>query len=98
MFTLATVLILVVRYMWLSTVIILLGMELTFQNDGSNSNTSKCALALLHMNGIVTPARRSTSQLETAVSNSISQRRPTLHGMAVTWSTGESLIAIAGML
>ena len=84
--------------MWLSTVITLLGMELMFQSDGSNSDTSKCALALLHMNGIVTPAWRSTSQLETAVSNATSQRRPTLHGMAVTWSTGKSLIATAEML
>ena len=68
------------------------------QNDGSNSNTSKCALALHHMNGIVTPAWKSTSQLETAVSCSTSQRMPTVDGMAVTWSTGKSVIAMAGML
>ena len=84
--------------MWLSTVITLLGMELMFQNDGSNSNTSKCALALLHMNGIATPAWRLTSQLETAVSSSTSRGMPTLHGMAVTQSTGKSLIAMAEML
>ena len=98
MFTLVTVLILVARYMWLSTVITLLGMELMFQSDGSNSDTSKCALALLHMNGIVTPAWRLIAQLETAVSSSTSQGMPTLHGMAVTRSTGKSLIAMAGML
>ena len=68
------------------------------QNDGSNSNTSKCALALHHMNGIVTPAWRLISQLEIAASYSTSQRRPTGDGMAVTWSTGKSVIAIAGML
>ena len=84
--------------MWLSTVIILLGMELTFQNDGSNSNTSKCALVLRHMNGIVTPAWRLISQLEIAASNSTSQRNFTVDGMVAMWTIGKSLIAIAGML
>ena len=73
-------------------------MEPTFQNDGSNRSTLKCALALLHMNGIVTPAWRLIAQLETAVSSSTSQGMPTLHGMAVTRNTGRSLIAMAGML
>ena len=69
-----------------------------FQNDGSNRSTLKCALALLHMNGIVTPAWRSISQLEIAASNSTSQERSTVDGMVVTWSIGKSLIATAGML
>ena len=68
------------------------------QNDGSNGSTLKCALALLHMNGIVTPAWRLISQLEIAASYSTSQRRPTGDGMAVTWNTGKSFIAMAGML
>ena len=68
------------------------------QNDGSNGSTLKCALALLHMNGIVTPVWKLITQLEIAVSYSTSQRRPTGDGMAVTWSTGKSLIAMTGML
>ena len=73
-------------------------MGLTFQNDGSNSNTLKCALALLHMNGIVTPAWKSISQLETAASNSTNQERSTVGTMVVTRSTGKLLIATARML
>ena len=73
-------------------------MGLTFQNDGSNRSTLKCALALLHMNGIVTPAWRSISQLGTAASNSTSQEKSTVDGMVVTWSTGKSSFATAEML
>ena len=73
-------------------------MELTFQNDGSNSNTSKCALALLHMNGIVTPAWRLISQLVIAALNSTSQRNFTVESMVAMWIIGKSLIATAGML
>ena len=68
------------------------------QNDGSNGSTLKCALALLHMNGIVTPAWRWISQLEIAASNSTSQRNFTVDGMVAMWTIGKSLIATAGML
>ena len=73
-------------------------MEPTFQNDGSNGSTLKCALALPHMNGIVTPAWRLISQLEIAASNSTSQRNSTVDGMVAMWTIGKSLIATAGML
>ena len=68
------------------------------QNDGSNGSTLKCALALLHMNGIVTPAWRLISQLEIAASNSTSQGSFTVDGMVAMWTIGRSLIATAGML
>ena len=73
-------------------------MEPTFQNDGLNRSTLRCALALPHMNGIVTPAWRLISQPEIAILNSTSQRNFTVDGMVAMWTIGKSLIVTAEML
>ena len=84
--------------MWQSTSIILHGMEPTSPNGGLKGSIMNNALALLPMNGTVTPAWRSISQLETAASNLTNQGGSTVDTMVVTRSTGKSLIATARML
>ena len=73
-------------------------MALTFQNGGSISSTLKIAMVLLHMNGIVTPALRLISRLETAALNSINREKFMVSIIAVTRSTGKLTAEVAWKL
>ena len=73
-------------------------MALALQKIGSVSSTSKFAMVLLHMNGIVTPALRLISRLEIAASNSINREKSMVSIMAVTRSTGKLTAEVAWKL
>ena len=70
-------------------------MALALQNNGSISSTSKIAMVILHMNGIVTPALRLISRLEIAASNSTNREKSMVSIIAVTRSTGKLTAEIA---
>ena len=73
----------------------LLGMAPALQNGGLSSSILRIAVALLHMNGIVTPALKLISRLEIAALNSTNREKTMVSIMAVTRSTGKLTTEVA---